>query len=167
MERVEKVTINIISDRIDNTEPLMNALNESVPLMEGEKNGEVTTEHTEVFSEGELIYRDGRVILRYEESELSGMEGAVTEISYAESDPGMVTMERGGAFLTSFVFENGKRHICVYNTPIMAFEICIATKEVVNRLEDEGYIFLDYVLELRGAGAERNKLRISVIPRKD
>ena len=167
MEAVEKVTINIVSDRIDNTEPLMNALNESVPLMEGEKNGEVTTEHTEVFSEGELIYRDGRVILRYEESELSGMEGAVTEISYAENDPGLVTMERGGAFLTSFVFENGKRHICVYNTPIMAFEICIATKEVVNRLEDEGYIFLDYVLELRGAGAERNKLRISVIPRKD
>ena len=46
----------------------------------------------------------------------------------------------------------------------MAFEICIATKEVVNRLDSEGYIFLDYVLELRGAGAERNKIRISVRP---
>ena len=166
MENIEKVMINIISDRIDNTEPLMNALNEPEGTALNGKSGEVTTEHTEVFSEGELIRRDGRVILRYEENEGSGMEGAVTEISYPEDNPGFVTMERGGAFLTSFVFENGKRHICVYNTPIMAFEICIATKEVINRLDSEGYIFLDYVLELRGAGAERNKIRISVKPLK-
>ena len=159
--KTEKIKIKIVSDRYDNTAPLMNALDPSTPV--GSKHGEVEHEHTEMTTEAELIERDGRTVIRYAESELSGMEGAVTEISFENANPSIVTMERGGGFMTTFVFEGGKRHICVYNTPIMTFEMGVHTKEVQNHLADEGYIILDYLLEIRGAGAERNRVHISVM----
>ena len=159
METSKKnVRVRIISDKYDNTAPLMGALeNSSAP-----QKPEVEHEHTEMTAEAELIRENGKTAIRYAESEISGMEGATTEIFFFDGAPHIVTMERGGGYTTSFVFEGGKRNICVYNTPIMTFEMGIHTKEVQNRLLDEGYILLDYLLEIRGAGAERNRVHISI-----
>lgn len=160
----KNIRIKIVSDRYDNTAPLMNALDpENGMPRGGKKTDEVNHDHTEVTTEAELI-RDGvKTFIRYTESELSGMEGAVTQIYFDDANPETVIMDRGGDYMTTFVFENAKRHICVYNTPIMTFEMGVHTKEVKNRLLEDGFIVLDYVLEIRGAGAERNRVRISLI----
>ena len=157
----KNVKIKIVSDRYDNTAPLMDALENRAMA---QNDGEVEHEHMEMTAEAELFKKDGRIFLTYKESELSGMEGAKTEISFDEKTPETVMMERDGGFMTSFLFENGKRHICVYNTPIMTFEMGVHTKEVKNRLLEDGFITLDYVLEIRGAGAERNRVHITVLP---
>ncbi len=161
---VKNIRIKIVSDIYDITAPLLNALDpdNNMPKL-GKREKDIEHDHTEVITEAELIRDAGKTSIRYTESELSGMGGTTTEISFCDAAPEVVIMNRGGSYMTSFVFESAKRHICVYNTPIMAFEMGVNTKEVKNRLLEGGFIVLDYVLEIRGAGAERNRIRISLL----
>ena len=75
----------------------------------------------------------------------------------------MVSMIREGVVSTALVFEGGKRHHCVYNTPYMPFEVCVNTLSVENKLEKDGTLFLDYLVEIRGAKAERTKFEMKII----
>ena len=130
-----------------------------------EKYGEdASPERTEVFADAEIL-RDGeKNSIVYSEDENSGMQGAKTRISFENNAPSVITMKRGGAgFLSVFVFEKGKKNTCVYRTPIMAFDIDVCTKNVENCLFEAGYISLDYVIEIKGAGAERNCVCISIV----
>lgn len=116
----------------------------------------------ELFSEGELYITDERVIIAYEESELTGMEGSSTQVRFERSNPELVTMMRNGSVNTILVFEKNKRHICTYQTPYMPFEICVYTKEIKNTLLEDGKIELDYIVEIRGAQAERTQFLIEI-----
>lgn len=113
-------------------------------------------------TEGTLTVKDGRATVRYDETELTGMEGAVTEVSFALDAPGLVTMLRGGGVTTSLVFEQDKRHVSIYETPFMPFEICILTMKVENRLIEDGTLKLDYVVEVKGAQAERTRFTMEI-----
>ena len=73
----------------------------------------------------------------------------------------IVTMTRDGIVSATLVFEEGKRHHCIYKTPIMPFEVCVKTKTVTNNLEVNGELELDYIVEIRGAKAERTKLQMT------
>ena len=112
-------------------------------------------------TDGELSTEDGRVSFSYDESEITGMEGSKTVISYAEESPSLVTMIRTGSVSTSLVFEQGKRHHCVYKTPYMPFEVCVHTLKVDNKLDTEKTLYIDYIIEIRGAKAERTKLQMT------
>ena len=116
----------------------------------------------EMFSEGELYITDERVIIAYDESELTGMEGSHTQVRFERNQEELVTMMRSGNVSTILVFEKGKRHICTYQTPYMPFEICVFTKDVKNTLLENGIVELDYIVEIRGAQAERTQFKIEV-----
>jgi hypothetical protein len=45
----------------------------------------------------------------------------------------------------------------------MPFEICVKTIKVVNRLSINGSLELDYIIEIRGAKAERTKFYMQVL----
>ncbi len=120
------------------------------------------SEPTELWIEGRLVIGDARVELVYEESELSGMEGSVTSIGFDRMNPGLISMMRSGLVSTAMVFEENKRHICVYRTPFSEFEICTVAKQVKNHLLSEGVIELVYLIEVHGAQAERCQMRISI-----
>ncbi|MBO5415032.1 MAG: DUF1934 domain-containing protein [Clostridia bacterium] len=123
---------------------------------------ELDEEIIEIATEAFMRIDDERVTMWYEESELTGMGGSITLITFERGDPGLVSMNREGAVSTSLVFERGKRHHCVYDTPVMPFEICVKTIKVENNILSEGTLFLDYIIEIRGAKAERTKFEISV-----
>ena len=101
--------------------------------------------------------------LTYEESEITGMEGSRTSVIFDLDSPGLVSMIRNGTVSTALVFERGKRHHCVYNTPIMPFEICVRTIKVENDILEQGRLRLDYVIEIRGAKAECTKFELDII----
>ena len=126
-------------------------------ILEEEPEGPI-----EMFSEGELYITDERVIIAYDESELTGMEGSHTQVRFERNMPELVTMMRHGTVNTILVFEKGKRHICTYQTEYMPFEICVNTKEVINTLLENGRIDLDYIVEIRGAQAERTQFTIEI-----
>lgn len=104
-----------------------------------------------------------RVSVSYEETEATGMEGSATSVSFLKKDPSIVTMTRDGIVSATLVFEEGKRHHCIYKTPFMPFEVCVCTKKVVNRLQEDGSLDLDYVVEIRGAKAERTKFKMQIL----
>ncbi len=117
----------------------------------------------ELSTEGVMKVDENKIELVYEESELTGMEGSTTTVYFELGNPGFVTIYRTGSVSTSLVFEKGKRHHCAYNTPIMPFEICVKTIKVENNILTEGRLKLDYVIEIRGAKAERTKFELTVM----
>ena len=117
----------------------------------------------EINTDGTLSYNDGRVEFSYDESEITGMEGSTTAVHFDLDNPGFVTIYRSGTVSTTLAFERGKRHHCAYNTPIMPFEICVRTIKVENNILEDGTLRLDYVIEIRGAKAERTKFELKVI----
>ena len=120
-------------------------------------------EEMEISTEGRFCVDKDRAEISYEESDATGMEGSKTAVSFDMRDTGIVTMLRTGAVSTALVFEKGKRHHCVYSTPYMPFEICVRTLDVKNLLAESGTLELDYIIEIRGAKAERNKFFMKVI----
>jgi len=124
---------------------------------------DIEPDEIEISSVGKKRVGDGRIEIFYDESEVTGMEGSSTSISFDSSDKGIVTMIRTGGVSTAFVFEEGRRHHCVYKTPYMPFEICVNTLSVDNRIEENGELFIDYIIEIRGAKAERTKFSMKIL----
>ena len=132
-------------------------------FFEGNEEGTVEPDIMEINSLA-VISDDGeRVTVSYEETEATGMDGSNTTVSYLKSEPSVITMTRDGIVSATLVFEEGKRHHCIYKTPFMPFEVCVHTKKVVNRLLDDKYIELDYIVEIRGAKAERTKFKMQIL----
>jgi uncharacterized beta-barrel protein YwiB (DUF1934 family) len=131
-----------------------------------EENGETEPQQSEMYCVGRLRQNDEEFSLTYEETELTGMEGSESQLSFRFDQRGLLTMLRTGTVSTALVFEKNKRHMCVYQTPYMPFEVCVHTLHVDNRLALDGAIGgtldLDYVVEIRGAQAERCQMHIEV-----
>lgn len=124
-------------------------------------------EATDMWMEGRLVTGAQRVELVYEETELSGMDGSVTSIGFDREAPTLITMMRSGPVSTAMVFEEGKRHFCVYDTPFSSFQICVRALEVDNRLLSEGLLILEYQIEVQGAQAERCRMTVRISDDKD
>lgn len=103
-----------------------------------------------------------RISVSYTESEATGMEGSITELSFLKNEPTIVTMTRNGIVSTTLVFEEGKRYHCIYKTPYMPFEVCVRTVKVDNAILGVGRLLIDYIIEIRGAKAERTKLELQL-----
>ena len=121
----------------------------------------------EFLVDGRLLTTTNEVKLLYEEGELSGMEGSLTCLSFLRVTPGVLTMTRSGEVNTALVFEEGQRHICVYHTPFLDFEVCVKSYRVRNALLERGKIDLDYIVEIHGAKAEHCRMTITVSERKE
>ena len=159
--RVE-MNLSLFAEEMENEETgegLPASFEETLKSMTGEM-----PEPTEMLMEGTLLISDFRVELLYAESELTGMQGSVTAIGFEPLNPGLVSMVRTGPVRTAMTFEEGKRHICLYNTPFSEFEVCVRTIKVNNRLLQENKLELDYLIEIHGAQAEHCKMTVTVRP---
>jgi uncharacterized beta-barrel protein YwiB (DUF1934 family) len=168
----QNVMIDILTSRIEMNLSLFSEepedeeaeeLSQSFEEMLRNRKGEMP-EPTEMLMEGKLLVAGHRVELVYAESELTGMQGSVTAIGFEPLNPGLVSMVRTGPVRTAMTFEEGKRHICLYNTPFSEFEVCVRTLKVNNRLLEENKLELDYLIEIHGAQAEHCKMTVTVRP---
>lgn len=125
-------------------------------------SGEDRPEVSEMLVEGRLITTTHRVELVYEELLSDGLGSSVTKIGFDRACPEMITLQRSGAVNTAMVFEDRKRHICIYNAPAVGFEVCISTVRVDNRLLTDGKLILDYYMEIHGVQTEHCKLELTV-----
>ena len=114
----------------------------------------------ELVTEGRLARDGSGYTLSYQESELTGLEGTLTTI---QVDGEQVTLMRVGEFNSQLVFQEGRRHLSVYNTPYGAMEIGVHTRHLLAELNDQGGdIEVDYSVEVDHALAGRNIFRINV-----
>lgn len=117
----------------------------------------------EVNTEGTVERVDGNLVFSYDETELTGMEGASTSVSFREDDPGIVTMMRTGTVRTVLAFEEGRRNICAYETDFFPIELTVHTYVLKNSLTASGgELYIDYVLEMQGGAFERSRFRMDV-----
>lgn len=166
MEPKERhVQIKIISRQLDSNGELPDEiLNLILEKNDGSVPQNLFSDKIELITEGTVRDNAGRIELEYEETELTGMEGATTIVSYEKENPGIITVLRDGSVCTALVFEEGMRHICTYETPYMPFELCVATIKLSNSLSYEsGSIELDYMIETGGERAERTRLSLSLM----
>ena len=135
----------------------------------GEENESI--EKIDLITEGILtITPDGgfteepsyTVAISYDETELTGMAGTRSTITYRTADRGLVTMLRTGMVSTAMTFKAHHRAICTYETPYMPFSIGIHALTVDNRLDTEGILKLDYIIEIKGARAERCEMEMKI-----
>ena len=114
----------------------------------------------ELVTEGRLVRDGSSYTLSYQESELTGLEGTLTTI---QVDGGQVTLLRVGEFNSQLVFQEGRRHLSVYNTPYGAMSVGVHTRHLLAELNDQGGDFeVDYEIEVDHAMAGRNIFRINV-----
>lgn len=109
---------------------------------------------------GNAIIDNDTYTLTYKESDGSGMENVTTTLKFNISTPKEVTLSRSGEVSSVMFFEEGKRDISVYSTGIFPFEICIYTASIDNRLITDGYFEICYIVEIKGAQAQKTVLKI-------
>ena len=103
---------------------------------------------------------DDGYTLSYQESELTGLEGTLTTF---QVEPDRITLMRMGMVNSQMVFQLGKRHFSMYDTPYGALSIGINTRKMRSNLnEDGGEIEIDYAIEIDHAVAGENLFRINV-----
>lgn len=124
----------------------------------------VEPQEIEMTAEGSYHDDGHRVTVSYREGELSGLGNVKTTLFFQKNAPRTVTMTRDGAVRTALIFEQGKRHICIYRTPLMPMEVAVKTRKIENTLEGNGKLHLDYVIEIKGADPERTELTLTLLP---
>ena len=157
------VMITIRTARTESAEELFDEHGLFSPEGDMEEETE-SSEPSDMIVEGRLCTGKNRVELVYEEGELSGMAGSVTSIGFDRDTPHVVSMIRTGSVETALVFEMGKRHFSVYDTPLSSFQVGVHTLLVDNRLLDDGILQLDYLVEIHGAQAEHCRMVVAICP---
>ena len=103
---------------------------------------------------------DDGYTLSYQESELTGLEGTLTTF---QVEPDRVTLLRVGEFNSQMVFQEGRRHLAMYNTPYGSMTIGVNTRHLQADLtECGGDIEIDYAIEIDHTVAGRNVFQINV-----
>ena len=119
----------------------------------------------ELVTEGRLSLdgEDGYT-LSYQESELTGLEGTLTTF---QIEPERVTLLRVGEVNSQMVFEEGRRHLSMYETPYGALSVGVNTRRMHSDLGlAGGNIEIDYAIEIDHAVAGQNLFRIQVREKK-
>ena len=98
--------------------------------------------------------------LSYQESELTGLEGTLTTF---QIEPERITLMRLGGVNSEMVFELGRRHLSMYDTPYGALAMGVNTRELSAALDEQGgQIRIVYDIELDHALAGRNTFDIQI-----
>lgn len=122
---------------------------------------ESSPEEMELVTSGTLK-RNGRggYTVSYQETELTGLEGTTTRLHI---DGGRVTLLREGNINSQMVFEEGRRHLSMYETPYGALSIGVNTRRMRSTLgEAGGDLEIDYAIEIDNLVAGQNLFRMNV-----
>ena len=140
--------------------------NNVIISIRGRQTGEdQEAETVELVTEG-LLQRDDEsgFTLSYQESEVTGMEGTLTTFQ-VEKD--CITLMRVGEFNSQMVFQEGRRHLSMYETPYGAMSLGVNTRKMRAHLDEQGgSIEIDYSIEIDHKLAGANLFNISVRQKK-
>lgn len=114
----------------------------------------------ELITPGTLEQTEDGFTLSYQESELTGLEGTTTVFRIQDRQ---VTLMREGEVNSLMVFEEGQRHLSMYETPYGALAVGINTRRMKAELDAAGGdIEIDYAIEVDHAVTGQNLFQIHV-----
>ena len=115
----------------------------------------------ELMTEGSMsIGAGGEIVLEYQESELTGMEGTTTcFIQEGEQ----ITLTRTGTVNNHMVFREGRQHSSLYETPWGSILVDVATTTLASRLSERGGVLeVRYTIAVDHRVTGENRFRIRV-----
>ena len=122
-----------------------------------EDSGEVTLSTT-----GTYTVMDKASLIAYKEYDED--DPRVSHTAVLKVEPGKVTMMRGGS-ATRLILEEGRRHLCMYDTGFGPLTLGVFTSELSTELgRDGGYMVIKYTLDVDSNLSSQNELRVEVSP---
>ena len=121
---------------------------------------DVDPDETELMTEGTMTLRPDAILLSYQESELTGMEGTTT--TFEVKGP-RVILTRTGTVNSQMVFEEGKQHTSLYETPFGELSVDIQTSDLKHNLSERGGLMeIKYSIAVEHTVTGRNCFKIRV-----
>ena len=103
---------------------------------------------------------EGGILLAYQESALTGLEGTTT--TFEVRGP-QVILSRTGSVNSQMVFEEGKQHTSLYETPFGELAIDVQTSRLRHSLTEQGGLMdLRYSISVEHSATGRNAFKIRV-----
>ena len=138
--------------------------NRSLPVLlsiRGEQDFDgVDPDATELMTEGTMELSEEGLTLRYHESALTGMEGTVT--TFTVEGP-RVTLTRSGSVNSQMIFEEGRQHTSLYETPYGELSVDIQTSRLRHNLTERGGVMeIRYSIAVEHNVTGRNCFKIRV-----
>ncbi len=129
----------------------------------GDILGDDETSEIELCTEAELyINKEGCIEISYMENEDDEQLKTHSRIIFSPADPDLVIMSKEGAMKAMLSFEEGKMHICTYDTPFMPIKVYVNASRVDNRLLSDGELMLNYVLSLNDTAPQHFIVEASI-----
>ena len=115
---------------------------------------------TELMTEGTMTLTENGMVLAYEETALTGMEGTTT--SFQIQGP-QVSLTRSGTVNSQMVFEEGRQHTSLYETPFGELSVDIQTSVLKHNLTERGGLMeIKYSIAVEHTVTGRNCFKIRV-----
>ena len=121
---------------------------------------DVDPDATELVTEGTLELMEEGLRLTYQETSLTGMEGTTT--TFEITGP-QVTLRRAGTVNSQMVFEEGRQHTSLYETPYGELSVDIQTRALRHNLSERGGLLeIKYSIAVEHTVTGRNSFKIRV-----
>ena len=121
---------------------------------------DVDPDETKLMTEGTMEITDAGYLLSYQETELTGMEGTTTTFEVKEKQ---VILTRSGTVNSQMVFEAGKQHTSLYETPFGELPVDIRTSSLRHNLSERGGVMdIRYSIAVANTATGQNCFKIQV-----
>lgn len=138
------------------TEPVIISVDSSQKFIGEEK------QTIQIVTDGTMRIDGDTTYISYEESEISGMEGATTTFEVKKDH---VILRRTGAVESQMVFEKGRKDVSLYNIGFGAMTIGVQARRLKNELgPDGGRLEISYGIEIGEEIKGLNSFIINVRP---
>ena len=130
----------------------------SIKGIQKDPNGE--KDSVEIVTPGKYGFENGESRFFYEETELTGLDGTRTTFRIT---PVGVVMRHEGATNSEMLFEQGRKHFFMYDTPYGSTTMGVNTHRISSSMDEHGgSLELDYNIDFNNTLAGRNKFMIQV-----
>ena len=114
----------------------------------------------ELMTEGTMTLTEDGMVLAYQETALTGMEGTTTR--FQVQGP-RVILTRSGTVNSQMVFEEGRQHTSLYETPFGELSVDIQTSVLRHDLTERGGLMeIKYSIAVEHTVTGRNCFKIRV-----
>ena len=121
---------------------------------------DIDPDETELMTEGTLEVREAGLRLSYQETALTGMEGTCTAF---EIQGPRVILTRTGTVNSQMIFEEGRQHTSLYETPFGELTVDIQTGRLRHNLSERGGVMeIRYSIAVEHTVTGRNCFKIRV-----
>lgn len=119
----------------------------------------------ELVTDGVFCHGDGKSSFSYMESELTGMDGTKTTF---EITPLSIVMTREGTLNSQMIFEEGKKHNFIYDTPFGSTTMGVNTSFISASFDEHGGdMEIDYMVDVQQSVVGRSMFKINVREQRD